>query len=84
MGRFFRGARYDWKHVISTSILYKKPHLVHAANTRPDYYQKLFVSAHFFGVGKHDFIVRTPGPQPHYMYASTISDIRSEDPPTCK
>ena len=43
--KFFMGARYDWKHIISTYILYKKPHLVNAANTRSDYFNKLFVFA---------------------------------------
>jgi hypothetical protein len=65
-------------------MIYKKPHLVHAANTRPDYFHKLFVFARFFSVGRHDFIIRTPGPDPEYMYSSTITDIRSEEPPSCK
>jgi hypothetical protein len=81
---FYKNIRYDWKYVLSTSLMYKKPHLVYAANTRPDYYGKLFVFASFLRVGRHDFIIRTPGQNPEYMYSSTIVDIRSEDPPSCK
>lgn len=50
----------SWKQVMERNLIYKKPHLVHAADTRPDFYKKLFLKAAMFKVGKHDFIVRAP------------------------
>ena len=69
---------------MAQKINYKKPHLTNGANTRKDYFNKLFVHVNFFTVGKHDYIVRTAGANPHYMYSTMISDIRTEEPPACK
>ena len=69
----------NWKEVFERNLPYKKPHLVYAANTRPDFYKNLFVFASMFKVGKHEFIVRSPGIEdPKYYYYSSVSDIRAE------
>ena len=69
----------NWKEVFERHLPYKKPHLVYGANTRPDYYKKLFVFFSMLKVGKHEFIVRSPGIEdPKYYYYSSVSDIRAE------
>ena len=70
--------------MIQNTLKYKKPHLVHAANTREDFCGNLFVYPSFFPVGKHEYIVRTPGPNPNYMFSTTITDIRLEEVAECK
>ena len=69
----------SWKEVFEHSLPYKKPNLVFGANTRPDYYKKLFVFASMLKVGKHEFIVRSPGLEnPNYYFFSNVCDIRAE------
>ena len=61
IGHFYeRFAPYNWKQTIQRNLNYKKPHLIHATDTRPDFYKKLFMMAAMFTVGRHDFIVRAP------------------------
>jgi hypothetical protein len=74
----------NWKTVIKETSMYKKPHLVDAVNTREDFTNELFVYPSFFAVGRHDYIIRSPGSNPFYMCSSTISDIRVEEIPDCK
>lgn len=50
----------SWKQVLQKRLLYKKPHLVNAIDTRSDFYHSLFLIAAMFRVGKHEFIVREP------------------------
>ena len=50
----------DWKQVIKTDLLYKRPHMVNGGNTRPDFYKSLFIVASMFKVEKHEFIIRAP------------------------
>ena len=70
----------NWKEVLERYLPYKKPHMVFAANTRPDFYKTLFVFASMFKVGQHEFIVRSAGAEdPKYYYYSSVSDIRAED-----
>ena len=69
----------NWKEVFERYLPYKKPNLVFGANTRKDFYKNLFVFAGMFKVGKHEFIVRSPGTEnPTYFYYSNVSDIRCE------
>ena len=69
----------NWKEVFERYLPYKKPHLVFGANTRSDFYKNLFVFAGMLKVGKHEFIVRSPGVEdPVYYYYSSVSDIRCE------
>jgi hypothetical protein len=72
----------NWKDVVSNSLSYKKPHIAYGANTRKDFYGRLFLLPTFLSVGRHDYIVRSPDAA--YYYFSTISDIRTEEPPSCK
>ena len=90
---FERELALNWKEVLKEKLLYKKPHLVFAAETRPDFYRQLFVLFSMMKTGKHDFVIRTPKysynsetydynkeeDEPEYMYFSTICDIRAED-----
>ena len=83
----------SWKHILKKSLLYKKPHLVNAVNTRPDFYHSLFMVPAMFRVGRHEYVVRLPkerydrnlgdfvidGGKPDYMYFTNVSDIRPED-----
>ena len=88
-----------WKHILPKHLQYKKPHLVFATDTRPDFYRNLFYAAAMFKVGKHEFIVREPKqvfdrytfewedrdvPAPGYSYFTNVSDIRVEDIHPCK
>ena len=57
---FETGAPFKWKGILQKHLLYKKPHLIHAADTRDDFYKNLFMMAAFFRVGRHEFIVRSP------------------------
>jgi len=71
----------EWKQTISKHMRYKKPHLVYGAKTRPDCWQKLFVTPTFLTVGKHQFIIKFNG---KYHLHTTVTDIRSEEIPPCK
>ena len=50
----------SWKSVLQKTLLYKKPHLVNALDTRDDFYHKLFMHPTMFKVGRHDFVIRAP------------------------
>ena len=40
IGQFFeRFVPSGWKQVIQKNLTYKKPHMIHAADTRPDFYK---------------------------------------------
>jgi len=43
-----RDVALGWKQVVKSHLLYKKPHMVFAADTRPDFYKSLFVMAAMF------------------------------------
>ena len=69
----------NWKEILERNLPYKKPNLVFAANTRPDYYKELFIFAAMLKVGKHEYIIRTPGTEkPEYYFFSNVCDIRAE------
>ena len=68
----------NWKEVFERKLPYKKPNLVFAANTRTDFYKNLFVFAAMLKVGRHEYIIRTPGKKPDYFFFSNVSDIRAE------
>ena len=51
----------NWKEVFERNLPYKKPNLVYAANTRADFYKNLFVFAAMLKVGRHEYIIRSPG-----------------------
>ena len=50
----------NWKEILQKQLLFKKPHLINAVNTRADYYRSLFFMASMFKVGRHEFIIRAP------------------------
>lgn len=50
----------NWKETLQKTLLYKQPHLVHASDTRVDFYKTLWMMASMFKVGKHEFIIREP------------------------
>jgi len=50
----------SWKNVLQKTLLYKKPHLINAADTREDFYHTLFMHPAMFRVGRHDFVIRAP------------------------
>jgi hypothetical protein len=81
---WYSGSTRSWKDVISNALNYKKPHIANGANTRKDFAGKLFLYPTFLTVGRHEYIIRSPGLTPTYMFNTTISDIRTEDPPSCK
>ena len=82
---FEENIELNWKEVFEKYLPYKKPHIIFGANTRPDFYKKLFVFASMFKVGKHEFIIRSAGVEdPKYYYYSSVSDIRAEDIHHCK
>lgn len=83
----------SWKQILQRSLLYKKPHLVNAVDTRKDFYHSLFMIPAMFRVGRHEYVIRSPKEiydrethqfmqderEPDYMYFSNVSDIRPEE-----
>ena len=77
----------NWKNLIESHLIYKKPNLVDAHHLKDPSYKNscedLYVYPCFMKVGKQSYLVHEAA-HSYYSMHTTICDFRTEDPPKCK